>query len=105
MAKVSKNSRTGKRAAAGSGRDHIKVIKSIKIKSEDEIREDLILGQYAQTSFGDQSINGYKDEEGVTSESKTETFAAITGHPNANASSGGILSGPKKEGKTIAKAS
>lgn len=30
MAKVSKNSRTGKRAAAGSGRDHIKVIKSIK---------------------------------------------------------------------------
>jgi len=31
MAKVSKNSRTGQRAAnAGSGRDYIKVIKSIK---------------------------------------------------------------------------
>lgn len=31
MAKVSKNSRVGQRAAnAGSGRDHVKVIKSIK---------------------------------------------------------------------------
>ena len=30
MAKVSKNSRTGQRAAGGSGRDHIKVIKSMK---------------------------------------------------------------------------
>lgn len=31
MAKVSKNSRVGKRAAnAGSGRDYVKVIKSIK---------------------------------------------------------------------------
>lgn len=30
MAKVSKNSRTGQRAAGGSGRDHIKVIKSVK---------------------------------------------------------------------------
>ena len=31
MAKVSKNSRTGQRAAnAGSGRDYVKVIKSIK---------------------------------------------------------------------------
>lgn len=31
MAKVSKNSRTGQRAAnAGSGRDYIKVIKSVK---------------------------------------------------------------------------
>ena len=31
MAKVSKNSRVGKRAAnAGSGRDHVKVVKSVK---------------------------------------------------------------------------
>jgi len=31
MAKVSKNSRTGKRAAnAGSGRDFVKVVKSVK---------------------------------------------------------------------------
>ena len=31
MAKVSKNSRVGQRAAnAGSGRDHVKVIKSVK---------------------------------------------------------------------------
>jgi ribosomal protein L32 len=31
MAKVSKNARVGKRAAsAGSGRDHVKVIKSVK---------------------------------------------------------------------------
>lgn len=31
MAKVSKNSRTGQRAAnAGSGRDYIKVVKSVK---------------------------------------------------------------------------
>ena len=38
MAKVSKNSRTGKRAAAGSGRDHIKVIKSIKDPITERLR-------------------------------------------------------------------
>lgn len=51
MAKVSKNSRTGKRAAAGSGRDHIKVIKSVK---------DPVTGKY---SYKEQIIHKDKVKE------------------------------------------
>jgi len=52
MAKVSKNARVAQRAAnAGSGRDHVKVVKSIK---------DPVSGKY---SYKEYIINKYKVKE------------------------------------------
>jgi glucose-6-phosphate 1-dehydrogenase len=38
---------------------------------------DVILGQYTQGKIRDQSVPGYLDENGVATDSKTETFAAL----------------------------
>ncbi|HLO41614.1 MAG TPA: glucose-6-phosphate dehydrogenase [Phycisphaerales bacterium] len=39
--------------------------------------EDFILGQYAEGEAGGKRLTGYRDEPGVSKDSKTETFAAV----------------------------
>ncbi len=59
-------------------RDEVaKVIQSVKVKTEKEMARDVVVGQYQETKFGDQSMHGYTQEEGVDTESRTESYAAI----------------------------
>lgn len=56
----------------------LKVFKAFKhFSSEEEIRNNVIRGQYTSSHICGKEIKGYRQEEGVDKNSRTETFAAI----------------------------
>ena len=63
---------------ADSVRDEkVKVIRSFRPIPEDKIDDFAVRGQYAPGVVDGEKTPGYRDEEGVRPESKTETFAAM----------------------------
>ena len=54
-----------------------KVIQSIRKIEEKDVPKYVIRGQYIESTVKGEKLNGYRDEEGVESESKTETYAAL----------------------------
>jgi glucose-6-phosphate 1-dehydrogenase len=54
-----------------------KLFQSLRPLSQEDIRTNVIRGQYTSSSYKDEPFAGYREEAGVNPESRTETFAAI----------------------------
>ncbi len=55
----------------------LKVFKSLRPLSRENIRNDIIRGQYLHSTINNEKVLSYRDEEGVRRDSKTETYAAL----------------------------
>jgi glucose-6-phosphate 1-dehydrogenase len=55
----------------------LKVFQSLRPLSHDDIMNNIIRGQYINSTIRGEKINGYRDEEGVPKNSRTETFMAM----------------------------
>jgi len=66
------------RADAESIRNEkLKVFQSLRPLSEEDIRTNIIRGQYMESQIRGEEVPGYRQEEGVDPESKTETYVAL----------------------------
>src|SRR6266699_2817710 len=64
--------------SAESIRDEkVKVVRSLRHFSQDQIASAVVRGQYAQGAINGKSVAGYREEEKVKTDSKTETFVAL----------------------------
>lgn len=54
-----------------------KVFSALRPIREDEVKDFTVRGQYKETEVDGKILKGYKQEEGVPADSKTETYAAI----------------------------
>jgi glucose-6-phosphate 1-dehydrogenase len=64
--------------AASAIRNEInKVFQALRPIKDDEINNHVIRGQYLESKIKGKKVSGYRKEEGVPEDSKTETFAAI----------------------------
>src|SRR5437762_200300 len=64
--------------SADSIRDEkVKVVRSLRRFSHDEIASAVVRGQYAKGAINGKSAAGYREEEKVKADSKTETFVAL----------------------------
>jgi glucose-6-phosphate 1-dehydrogenase len=64
--------------SADSIRDEkVKVVRSLRHFSQDQIASAVVRGQYAQGAINGKSVAGYREEEKVKTDSKTETFVAL----------------------------
>ena len=54
-----------------------KLFESLRPIAESDVSKYTIRGQYMASNMQGEMVNGYRQEEGVPSESKTETFAAV----------------------------
>jgi glucose-6-phosphate 1-dehydrogenase len=57
--------------------EKVKVFRSLKPISDPNSEENLILGQYAAGETDGEKVSGYREEEGVRSDSLTPTFAVM----------------------------
>ncbi|MEM7456460.1 MAG: glucose-6-phosphate dehydrogenase [Planctomycetota bacterium] len=54
-----------------------KLFRSLRHLDPSDFRTDAIRGQYTSSMVRGEKVNGYRDEEGVPDDSKTETYAAL----------------------------
>ncbi|WP_258104558.1 glucose-6-phosphate dehydrogenase [Marinoscillum sp. MHG1-6] len=54
-----------------------KLFQSLRPLTDEDIRKNVIRGQYTGSSYKGEKFAGYREEEGVDPQSRTETFAAI----------------------------
>lgn len=58
--------------------EKVKALKSLRIMSSDEeLATHSMKGQYVASTINGKKVKGYREEDGVNSNSKTETFAAV----------------------------
>src|SRR5262245_35812348 len=57
--------------------EKVKVLKAIRSFLPAEVETATVRGQYTAASFGGEDVVGYREEQGVASDSRTETFAAV----------------------------
>ena len=63
---------------ADSMRDEVaKVLHCLHPLSEEDVKNNLVLGQYTATNIDGEEIKGYLQEKGVPSDSTTETYMAL----------------------------
>ncbi len=55
----------------------LKVFKSLRPLSREDIRKNVIRGQYLHSTINGEKVLSYREEEGVRPDSKTETYAAM----------------------------
>ena len=55
----------------------VDVLHAVRPIPHDEINQNVVRGQYGKGKAGDQEVSGYREENGVSSDSQTETFVAI----------------------------
>ncbi len=55
----------------------LKVFQSIRPLTKDSIKSNVVRGQYTYSTIKGENIPGYREEEGVDIESRTETFVAV----------------------------
>lgn len=55
----------------------LKVFQSIRPLTKDSIKTNVVRGQYTSSTIKGENIKGYREEEGVDKESRTETFVAV----------------------------
>ncbi len=58
----------------------LKVFQSIRPLSQEDVKNNVIRGQYTASHFRGEKLNGYLEEEGVDKNSLTETFVAMKLH-------------------------
>jgi len=57
--------------------EKLKVLRSLKPITQDEIENNCVIGQYKDGAIGGKTKTSYLDEEGVKEKSKTETFISL----------------------------
>ncbi|MEL7124362.1 MAG: glucose-6-phosphate dehydrogenase, partial [Bacteroidota bacterium] len=57
--------------------EKVKLFQSIRPITEDEVASYVVRGQYIASEINGEKVVGYRDEEGVPEDSKTETYVAI----------------------------
>ncbi len=58
--------------------EKVKALKSLRIMTDDEtLFNNTIKGQYVASKIDGKQVKGYREEEGVNPDSKTETYAAV----------------------------
>lgn len=57
--------------------EKLKVLRSLKRWTPETLKRDVVRGQYAAGDIRGQPVVGYRDEVGVCTDSKTETFVAL----------------------------
>lgn len=63
---------------ADSMRDEVvKVLQCLKPLDETALRNDLVLGQYTASDVRGQHLPGYREENGVADDSRTETYIGL----------------------------
>src|SRR6476620_7534418 len=63
---------------ADSSRDEkVKIVRSLRRMSAEEISRNVVRGQYAEGAINGEKVPGYRSEKNVNPESKTETFVAL----------------------------
>ena len=55
----------------------LKVFQSLRPIHEDQVSRQVFRGQYTYSHIGDELIKGYREENGVNPQSRTETFVAL----------------------------
>ena len=55
----------------------VKVLQSLKPIDEDDLENNLVLGQYTESMVKGSKVSAYRDEPGVDPHSRTETFVAL----------------------------
>ena len=66
------------RADAESIRNEkLKVFQSLRALTKEDIKTNIIRGQYLESNIRGEDVPGYRQEEGVDPESKTETYVAL----------------------------
>jgi glucose-6-phosphate 1-dehydrogenase len=55
-----------------------KLLRSIRPMTADEVRQNAVSGQYGPARIGGQDFPGFRQEEGVDPNSRTDTYAAAT---------------------------
>ena len=55
----------------------LKVFQSIRPMKRETLHENIVRGQYTQSHIRGEEITGYREEEGVSPDSRTETFVAL----------------------------
>ena len=56
--------------------EKVKVLRSLRRYTEDEVQHQVVRGQYIAGSLGNEALPAYRDEHGVAKGSMTETFIA-----------------------------
>ncbi len=63
---------------ADATRDEVvKVLQSLRPLSDHDLEHNLVLGQYTESEVRGDTLPGYRDENGVASESRTETYLGL----------------------------
>jgi len=57
--------------------EKLKLLQSIRPIKEEDVSKQVIRGQYTSSTIDKKSIKGYRQEEGVPKDSRTETFIAL----------------------------
>ncbi len=57
--------------------EKVKLLRAVPLFTEEQVKENVVRGQYSAGIIDNQSAIGYKDEKGVSSKSATETFVAL----------------------------
>ncbi len=57
--------------------EKLKVFQSLRPYTESDIKENVIRGQYLNSTVRGESVDGYREEDDVSAESKTETYVAM----------------------------
>ncbi len=57
--------------------EKLKVFQSLRPLTKEEYKTNVIRGQYVASHIKGEEVKGYREEEGVSPESKTETFVAL----------------------------
>ncbi|RTE86283.1 MULTISPECIES: glucose-6-phosphate dehydrogenase [Gammaproteobacteria] len=60
--------------------EKVKVLRSLRAITTENVNEDVVRGQYAAGFVNDQKVPAYLDEEGARKASDTETFVALKAH-------------------------
>jgi glucose-6-phosphate 1-dehydrogenase len=60
--------------------EKVKVIRSLRQMSPEDVARDVVRGQYAAGAIGGKEVVGYRQEERVNPQSMTETYVALKAH-------------------------
>ncbi len=63
--------------AAAIRDEKLKLLKSIRPIKEEDVPSQVIRGQYTRSTINNEKVNGYRQEEGVPKDSRTETFVGL----------------------------
>ncbi|MCW8348092.1 glucose-6-phosphate dehydrogenase [Vibrio sp. ZSDZ65] len=55
----------------------VKVLQCLRPLSDDDLRDNLVLGQYTESNVRGQFLPSYRDEHGVADDSRTETYVGL----------------------------